>query len=1169
MSVTVTYIQSPFRPKESVTEVKKFNHGIISDYFTGSEKYDWVYAKNGTICGNDATVQDGDILSATPKISGGDFGKVVDVVATIFPPVYAAQYFLAKFVSSLVVDPNVDTDVRVADQADQTYGWGTLAQTEKEGTNIPYIFGTNRVSGQVINKFKTVNNNKETLNILLGLCDHEIDSITDIRLNNKSVSSFRDVQTFARLGTNSDAVISGFNEIVTQTSVGVKLYKDMPSIQTTSGDQVEKIIVTITAPGGLYYSNTSGGYDNRSAIYTVEYKKTTDVSWTLAATETKTYNTPTAQIFTTTIDSLDPAKYSIRITRTNDEETSVRGKNTIYWTSYKEIIKQQLIYPGLAKLGIQALATDQLSGSEPSITCLASRNTVQVFNEATGFWESKRATNPAWICYSLLTEYAEVSETRLIYNEFSEWASYCDDLVDGDYRFIVNLVINSGDFWSQIQSIAKLGRASVIRRGTRYGIFLDNPQTQVTAMFNQGNMLDGSFKVSFLTELNRANGAEVEYTDVDRDYERQVITIYSEDYLETGTTPEKERISIDAAISQKQAIREGVYRINSNELINRIFEFQAFIDSFTCTVGDLIYIQNNVSKYGNGISGRITGAGNDNGSGIPYVDIDKSFTVEVDQIYTILVRLRDDTIVEKLISNTPGMYTRLTITVPWSTVPLVTSNEKPIYMVGISTTHKKVARITEITRGDEFTRNITALEYIPEIYTNNDGFIIEEIEETEQSQQASNVLTIENIIYEESGTNYSTLAVSWEVLYEGPKQWIVWLEDITAGTDPIQITKTLSNVATVSRDLIARGNTYNVYINAEEEGAVSFFSNIAQITIQGLDILPDSITEFFVQDNQLIWSYPGNINEIAGFRIKSSIGSNVSWEEAAFVNASEFVTSPYPIFPEGKIITYLVKAYDFIGRESLTAAKVIVNLGDILAQNLTGERILAPAFGGTIINGTAIGNTLFSNNTGSFWTGLDSNTHRTGIDGNLYFATKYLEMTYTFDFLPDFPLVSTIFTVDAYAENGFQIYYRRKQAAEYWTGNDSAPFSIAWSATAGTYRLLTPGILLQNQTYEIKIVVNASSMQAYIDEIKVIYDFPDIVETLNDVLISALGTRLELTKTYQAISNVGLTLQTTGSSTATSLLIADKDVLQGPLIYAYDKDQTQVSATIDARIQGY
>ena len=1194
MPVTVTSIQNPFQPEQNVKDIFEYvENQPVSHYLKHIDLNDpnitYIIAINGCIIDFQdiwhIKVSDNDIIAVCAKteatataafITGfASFSAAASVgigAALFYGATYLATSFLIGYglskLASLFAPDTPDlaslTNSRENSIVEQTYGWGELQQTEKEGVRIPYLFGKNKVAGHIINQFVSIDGNKEILNVLLGICDHEIDEISDIRINDQPYTYYKDVEVHTRLGSNSDDVIPGFNEIVTQTNVNSKLVKDEGVTIRTDGNQVDKLKVVITANRGLYYSNNSGGLDARTATFKIEYRLVGETTWVLFANKEVTAATTEAQRYTYDLNFTTPGQYEVKITRTNDAESSFRGSSDIYFTIFQEIVKEEQIYPGLAKYAVKALATEQLSGGTPSFTCLASKNTVTIYNEDTGYWEEKRATNPAWIVYSLLNTFADIPTTKIIYDEFKSWADYCDETIDDTYRFVVNTIVYDGNFWDEIQRISRLGNACIIRRGTRYGVFVDKPESIVSDMFTMGNIISGSFKMHYLPTKDRANAVEIEYTDVDRDYTRQVITIYSEDYLDNNKSPQKTNISIKASISQAEAVRHGISKINNNNLLHRVITFNAFVDSFAATVGDLFYFQHIIPDYSIGFGGRIIGAGNDDGNGNPYVQIDREITIGSGESYAILIRLPDNTIIEKIINSTPTTSDTLIITSTWDTIP----DSLSIYNIGLVDQYKKIYRLTSVTRQDDFVRELTAVEYIPEVYTNNSNFIIEEIEDTTIVQQADNVTIEEYLIYDEFGTYNSELSVSWT--YTGTKglEWVVWLEDITAQTDPIKIVTTGLNTATIPSHYLIKYHQYQIYINVVGEGATNHFKNISLITIEGKDILPDNITYFYLQNNQLVWEYPRNINEIAGFKIKSGLGTNVNWTYADYINDGNFVTSPYSIESTGKVTTYLLKAFDYNGYESDVPATLVVNLGDILTENIVEETTIAPSFNGEIINGEIISDKLYSVNNDDFWSGDETNNIWTGAPGNIFFDSKYLIMTYVERFTPIYSDVDTIIEVDASAPTGLLIYYREAQAANYWLGNPESNFSIAWDSSSAEYKLLPAKIKFLIQPYDLKIVTNSGVGQSVINQINIKYDFPDIIETFEDIVISTAGTRLPITKTYKKIKNVNLTLQDDGGS-AVTLNIVDKNEVLGPLIYAEDKDRNKTVATIDARIQGY
>ncbi|HEY6021472.1 MAG TPA: hypothetical protein VIY48_16690, partial [Candidatus Paceibacterota bacterium] len=73
----------------------------------------------------------------------------------------------------------------------------------------------------------------------------------------------------------------------------------------------------------------------------------------------------------------------------------------IYFERYQEIMYDDFCFPGVALVGIKALATDQLSGSVPRVEVVATRDKVWIRN-ASNTRSEQDANNPAWLSLYLI-----------------------------------------------------------------------------------------------------------------------------------------------------------------------------------------------------------------------------------------------------------------------------------------------------------------------------------------------------------------------------------------------------------------------------------------------------------------------------------------------------------------------------------------------------------------------------------------------------------------------------------------------------------------------------------------------------------------------------------------------------------------------------------------------
>lgn len=96
-------------------------------------------------------------------------------------------------------------------------------------------------------------------------------------------------------------------------------------------------------------------------------------------------------------------KYDIRVTKvTADKNDSAYG-DKMYLDRVREVYSESFTYPRTALVGINAVATDTLSGSI-GFSCIADCLLVRVYDSSTQTWSVKYSTNPAWVIFDLMTQ---------------------------------------------------------------------------------------------------------------------------------------------------------------------------------------------------------------------------------------------------------------------------------------------------------------------------------------------------------------------------------------------------------------------------------------------------------------------------------------------------------------------------------------------------------------------------------------------------------------------------------------------------------------------------------------------------------------------------------------------------------------------------------------------
>lgn len=232
-------------------------------------------------------------------------------------------------------------------------------------------------------------------------------------------------------GANTQAVPAGFDETFCNLQVGKELDSDWFVYPTSAGAAAKKLGVLFSFPSGLYQINYMGNVVNEDVQIAAQYRTVSSAgvlgSWTSfpGSPWTVSGNTRSAYRVYHEVTGLSAYQFQVRVKYNVAPALGAGHVNRCVWESLQEGITDAFTYPNTALLAIEALATSALSGAFPRLSAIVSRPYVLVDGVA------KSATNPAWICWDLLSNQrygGRIDESRLIAAEFQAWADFCDNL---------------------------------------------------------------------------------------------------------------------------------------------------------------------------------------------------------------------------------------------------------------------------------------------------------------------------------------------------------------------------------------------------------------------------------------------------------------------------------------------------------------------------------------------------------------------------------------------------------------------------------------------------------------------------------------------------------------------------------------------------------------------
>lgn len=979
--IKLVIARNPFDLTKRQETLVPFVEGkALSSYFT--EPGNWIYSINGQIVESSVLPKDDDYIVIMPKLEKQVLGLLLTIGVSMLTAgigsgaIFGITSMLGRTIAAMAIGmignsiiskltaPKVDNSNT---EQSPTYGWQGAQTVVGQGHPLAITFGKMKSAGMLISRHVTSDGSKQYLNLLYCAGEGPIDSITDVKLNGNPVGNYKDVQVDFRLGTNDQSVIPNFNDNYADQPLTYELTNDW-SVHQTQGNLSNAIELTVSLPNGLYYANNKGGLSDTSVQLEAGIRKAGTAEWTpLPLSNEKgqsamvtlkdgqwfklnshsqqsinlgnyrgvirdSANSAIYRVYR--FDVGEPGQYEIRMRCANKDGRSARHINKVYWSQLTQIVYDDFIHPGKVLIGIKALATDQLNGSDPNVTWLQERKTVWVFNSYTGGYEAKAANNPAWACYDILHHCRKIGgeyvvkgapRERFIYDAFKAWAEKCDERhITFNYIFD-----NASQVWDALKYAENVGRGKVIPLGTRFSCVYDYA-AQPTQLFTVGNIKLDSFVEEFQSTASRANAIEVSFLNKQKDYERDVLPVFSEDYDVTTSLASPAQVELMGCDNVDEAYAYAKHYLRANKYEIRTCTFEAFTDAIACTIGDVILLQHDVTEWGQG--GRIMRAkGN-------IVTLDRTVTFDRGKRYRLMVRNHETDHIETYdVASVNGSEVTLTQTTALSTDDL--------YTYGEATKEAKPFRVLAINKSNsEMTRKITCIEYYPELYADDDGDVpIVDYTTTSDVIKVTNLIVVADAKTLKDGTVLCDIVATWQMPRDKVAKTIqVWYKPVTS-QEWQQFAVLDGSATSVTIPSVATDRNYDIRIMCANDIGTAYEGVERSVYVLGKEIPPNVPKGFMVKQDRvnssvlhLSWE-PNTEADLYGYRLYD--GNNV-------VLIKHIGGTTYSYFiPTSGNYAFKLKAVDTSGNESEPATagiKADVNAANVAIPN-------APAKGEVII----------------------------------------------------------------------------------------------------------------------------------------------------------------------------------------------------------------------------
>jgi predicted phage tail protein len=970
--ITIRNIENPFKLDQA--QIKRFDYSRSETIRGLLDKSGFDYKdKRVIVTGKrienlDVCVEKEDEIIIIPEVRAPVVAIVSAIISSIWAYAAAHPFIFAFFVLSLGYSiyqymnqpkmPDFNLGSTGLDEGSPTYGWDGVRTIQEVGVPVAVVYGEHKVGGNIINQFIRDDGDKHYLNVLLALCEGEIEAVDSIEVNNNPINNFDGIDTSVRYGTNDQSLIEDFEDLHNLYTVNVNLLKDNPHIYETLDSDVEGFEVLLRLNNGLYRQSSGGGIGSWSVRYKVEYKLHVSGTWIDLGETTISDNSRSPVRRTFRKAGLVPGKYDIRVTRTSDDSTlDPLKQGDLAWYQVDELKTDSLNYPNTALLGLKLLATNQLSGGMPNITSVVKGKKVLVPNILNGitpvdwedyYWDGadyrlfsddtalswdgvayveKYSANPVWCLRDFVTnnryglgEFINIGNLDMV--SLLEMSRYCEEKIgDGqsghEKRFRMDVVIDSNTKALDvlIQLCATFNAMPVYSGG---GIsFKIDKQANPTQLFSMGNIVKDSFAQSWKTLKEIPNVIEIQFMDKDKGYRQETIAYIDEDALAAGDPMRKSQVRLFTTRAS-YAIRAGRYALKVAKYINRSVSFKAGVDAVACQAGDIISISHDVPQWG--FSGRVS-----KGSSATLVKLDREIILEDAKSYKIQVRFSDDTIEEKAIVSLAGSYTEIECEA-FSAAP----QGFDVYAIGETNKVKKDFRVVSIQREGRNEVLIAAMEYNENVYDDSDVIIPDNNYSSLQFiiPLVSNVVLSERILTLSDGTIENSIDVCFELpdmsnieIINRFKGVNVYYSD-NDGLSWYYAGYTQGNSMSIIGN-IEVGSTYKVCVASvtyDGQESAKADSPAAEITITGNATPPHNVSNFaytFLNEIVFTWDKTPNL-DLAGYEIRTE---DVNWGVQNPHLVYRGLANTFTIVRPGSRTpgTYYIKAYNTTGNYSVIA----------------------------------------------------------------------------------------------------------------------------------------------------------------------------------------------------------------------------------------------------------
>jgi hypothetical protein len=763
--------------------------------------------------------------------------------------------------------------------------------------------------------------------------------ISDLKIGETPLSDFADIEIETRQGYPDDAPIALYSDSVLQNDLEVPITHAGGYAVRTSDADADELSVDITFPRGLFVVADSGAKTPATVTMTVGYSPAGAGTWT---DETFTWTAAQgAALRKNARFTVARGQYDVRVSRVTADAAVDTLVDDAVWTALRTIrYAAPVRMTGIALTALRIRATDQLNGVIERFNGVVS----SVLPDWDGAaWTPRATSNPAALYRHALQGAANarpLDDGRIDLEKLEAWHEACG-AGGREFNAVIDYDISVREV---LQAVAAAGRASPAVADGKWSVAVDAPQGVPVQHFTPRNTWGFSGEKSF---DEAPHALRVRFINRGKGWLQDEILAFDDGH-DAATATKYDVLELTGVTSAAQAWKDARYHIASARLRPETYGFHADIEHIVCARGDLVRFTHDVPLFGLAAA-RVKSVGASGGNAVS-VTLDAALIMEAGRNYAVRFRLQDGTSLVMPLVTAEGTAETFQFASPCPAADGPQAGDLALF--GESGQESVELIVKAIEPHGDLAAKITCVDAAPAVHAADSGDIpafSPQITVPPEMQRPPAPVVAG--IRTEQGTAFITLAppvfplpLSLEARLRHPEE-----------TDFRAARLTASGAEATIADLTP-GLHYDLALFYKNVSGVSSETTvIPNVLIAGTGGIPANVANLSLniigETAHLSWSAVPDA-DLDHYRVKfCNATTGASWANAFEVVAKVSRAATTAALP-AQVGTWLIKAVNAAGHESLNAAEVVSTLDRVDGYTVRVTADETPGFSGAMTAGS-------------------------------------------------------------------------------------------------------------------------------------------------------------------------------------------------------------------------